>query len=559
MVIFETSQTIMRFPHIPVTVLLFATLLLAGCEKDEPTPQSGLPGENAPKESRCDLTSFRIESSLNGIPSTINFQIDHKALTATGALLKWISKEHPSVMTATFTTSGKTVTINETTQVSGKTTNRFAETLEYRITAEDGTSKTYTVRLVCPQINTELPVIRLLPDKPVTSKDYYVTAGLDMTEPLWNKVWWNSAEDPKIEVRLRGNSTLVPRKKSYRIKFPEKISPLGLDHAEDRNWTLLANDGDKTFMRNLVAFSASGILFNKKEGRHDPSAVLFTPCSQFVNVYLNDDYVGLYQMSDQMQRGEGRIEVEKLTATDTDPAMISGGYVLETGSDTNFFTALKDIAIHCKYPEEEDRSATQFNYIKNFMDDVETVLYGDDFKDTATGWRTCFDEVTAVDYLIITEFTGNPDGYYSIYAYKRRGVDKLFFGPVWDFDRAFDNDLRKPSPRASLMLDIGFNTPNARGGTHWFKRMWEDESFRKTVKDRWNSKKAELLAEALRVLDDEPGKMQYSIDANFTRWKITDQDVRNIKPGPKDYETGITYMKQYVNDRYAALDKLFNN
>ena len=28
----------------------------------------------------------------------------------------------------------------------------------------------------------------------------------------------------------------------------------------------------------------------------------------------------------------------------------------------------------------------------------------------------------------------------SFHCAKRKGIDKLFFGPVWDFDIAFDND-----------------------------------------------------------------------------------------------------------------------
>ena len=44
---------------------------------------------------------------------------------------------------------------------------------------------------------------------------------------------------------------------------------------------------------------------------------------------------------------------------------------------------------------------------------------------------------------MVEEFCGDPDHVWSsFYFTKDRNDDRFYFGPVWDFDLAFDNDFR---------------------------------------------------------------------------------------------------------------------
>ena len=46
-------------------------------------------------------------------------------------------------------------------------------------------------------------------------------------------------------------------------------------------------------------------------------------------------------------------------------------------------------------------------------------------------------------FFLTEEFGGDPDAVWSsCYFYKKRGDDKFYFGPIWDFDLGFDNDQR---------------------------------------------------------------------------------------------------------------------
>ena len=92
-----------------------------------------------------------------------------------------------------------------------------------------------------------------------------------------------------VSIRGRGNSTWNMSKKPYKIKFNQKEKFLGKGYAKAKKWTLLANAGDKTMMRNAIT-SLMGEFTTLK----------FNPAAKFVDLYLNYEYLGTYQISDQV-------------------------------------------------------------------------------------------------------------------------------------------------------------------------------------------------------------------------------------------------------------------
>lgn len=510
-------------------------------------------------QGRCDLLTFGIGRSKNNLANDIVFDFDKEKRTLSAMYLKWIDNAEPAMLVPTFTTNGARVLVDDVPVVSGETKISFAGDVSLVVVAENGDTRTYTVSLNCPQINTELPVLRMQPDREITSKDDYVDTAIKLYSPHTAEGWWDSAADGKIQMRGRGNSTWGLPKKPYRMKFPSKFSPVGLNHAMEKSWVLLANDMDKSLLRDHLGFAISRDLFNKSDGYHDASAVLFTPCSQYVNVYKNDDYLGLYQMSDQMERAKGRIAVDKLEEADgDDPATISGGHILETDIHEGTFYSGRGVKMSHKYPKDDDCTPAQYAYIEKFINEAEAVLYGGNFKDPVNGWRRYFDEKTLADFIIVKELCGDMDGYTSTYFYKRRGVDKLFFGPVWDVDKGWDNEKRLPhsDPLTSLMIYAGFYMPDSVD-PDWFHRFWADETFRAFVAARWARKKAQLLATVTKELDEMPVRMAKAIAANFEVWPFYYQYSSEAKMPAKTYPLEIERIRTLTGSRAALLDKLF--
>ena len=131
--------------------------------------------------------------------------------------------------------------------------------------------------------------------KEVTSKqkeDYLdCTIKVEADTAAWNF-------EGRGRIRGRGNSTWewYP-KKPYRIKLDKKASLLGLD--EDKDWVLLANYRDPTHLMNTFVFEMGAGL-----------GMPFTNHSRYVEVTINGDYKGLYQLTEQVEQGKNRVNID---------------------------------------------------------------------------------------------------------------------------------------------------------------------------------------------------------------------------------------------------------
>ncbi len=516
------------------------------------------------KASTNSLTALVLKAAPNSLSQDLVFSYDEATKTFSAKYLKWIDKTQPEMLIPEFVTDGETVLVNGQPVVPGQTAISFADDFDLVVKAENGDENTYRVSFNCPQINTELPVIRIhIPVSSITDKKTYRKTKFDIYRPGSDEGRW-TASDAEIEIRGRGNSTWGLPKKPYRIKFPEKFSPIGLNHAKAKSWVLLAHDMDKSLLRNHLGFELSRILFSSSEKYHDEAALDFTPCSQMVNVYSGDNYHGVYQMSDQMEVAKGRIDLDKLVAADgSDPVKITGGHLIETNihHDEPYpvsFTSSKGIYMDHKYPKDDDMDISQYKYIEDFIRKAEAALYSSNFTDPVNGWRKWFDEKTLADFIIVKEFAGDMDGYTSTYFYKRRGVDKIFFGPVWDLDKGWNNDKRTPhgNTLTQLMIYGGFYMPPYIN-PDWFHRFWQDAEFRKFVGRRWASKKEQLKSKVLSELDEKPKLMRKAIAANFSVWDFYYQYSDEANMPARTYELEIQRMRDLTVQRAALLDAKF--
>lgn len=521
-------------------------------------------------EISAQITSFKLEKANNAaLPNDLTFDIDHKTKTITAAITKWITAAEPDKFIPTFDlTEGAEASVAGAAQESGVTSLSFKDEVVYTLKSPvDGKQTEYKVRLLCPQINATLPVMRFsVKLSEINSKEDYRKSKLEIigngiTEGLW------SYDKEEVEIRLRGNSTMGLPKKPFRVKFPEKVSPLGLNHATEKNWVLLANDADKTLLRNAVAFAVSRTLLQNESpaGYHHKKAILFTAATQHVDVYVGDEYQGVYHLTDQVQRNPGRVDLKKPASESSDPN-ISGGYLMEldgfASGEFSWFRTGKGMEITLKHPDMEDeytdknaaKQDPRYKYISQYVQDAENALFSSGYQDATNGWRKYFDQSTVIDYYLISEFCGNSDAWWSTYMYKLRDGDspKLFFGPVWDFDIAFDNDNRINNAVNTLMLNMG-HAPRT-----WVARFFTDPTLQSAVKARWNQMKDRMRSNALAVVEEDAAKISVSREANFRVWDITRQNLGHGKPGPATYEEGITHLKNYINNRYTYLDGVFN-
>ena len=118
-------------------------------------------------------------------------------------------------------------------------------------------------------------------------------------------------------LRERGNASRSFPKKPYRIKFDKKQNVLDAP-AKAKKWTLINNYGDKTLMRNLLAFELS-----KRMGMH------YTPYGRAVDVLMNGEYKGCYQLCDQVEINNKRVNIIEMSPDDNEGEALTGGYLIE--------------------------------------------------------------------------------------------------------------------------------------------------------------------------------------------------------------------------------------
>lgn len=390
---------------------------------------------------------------------------------------------------------------------------------------------------------TNLPALYIFTENgaPITSKENYIKGSIYFVDENDEVTFYDD-----LNIRGRGNSTWNLRKKPYRLKFESKKEFLGEDYAKAKSWTLLANAADKTLMRNAVTSLVGEFL-----------GLPFNPATKFVDVTLNGEYLGNYQISDQVEVRGKRVDVTEQDYPLPDGADITGGYLLEVDGweDGNcFVTSQVAVPIRIHYPDEDEIVDRQNRYIIDYINNFERILMGENFDDPENGYRALVDSATLAAWYIATEVSANIDGFYSTYFYKEQGDPLLYWGPLWDYDIAYANDVRKGDTTNELMSDIGYGQARI-----WINRMWEDPWFSKLITRRWNEICDNGFEDFLMArIDSINDLIQESQELNYKKWGI---DVRmyNERVLYSSYSQYVTDLKNFIHNHNAFLGNAFAN
>ena len=360
----------------------------------------------------------------------------------------------------------------------------------------------------------------------------------------------DTAHYDSVQIRGRGNTTWTLPKKPYRIKFPHKTRLLGSREAKAKDWVLLANAGDKLLLRNALATCVGEFM-----------QMPFNPCFQFVDLYLNGNYDGNYQLTDQMEVHKGRIEIARQDTIVTDPTTdISGGYFLEpegnTASDGLYFMSKQGCHIRVHDPKPDVINTKQLNYIKAYINKFETALYGDDFTHEKRGYRQYTDTTSLIDWYLVQEISANPDGFWCSYIYKDRASEILHFGPIWDFDICWNNCSRMGDVTQRLAIQFGYGSNYTIKG--WYTRMWADPWFKHAVYNRFEQLRDQGLDERMLCFVDSMAEViRPSRIENYKRWSISSKVYDEVYLF-NTYDEYVANIKSFItaHNRYLSSEFL---
>lgn len=350
--------------------------------------------------------------------------------------------------------------------------------------------------------------------------------------------------------RLRGNASMTFDKKPYRIKFDKKQNVLDAP-AKAKKWTLIANYGDKTLMRNIIGFELS-----RRFGQS------YTPYIQPVDVFVNGEYKGCYQLCDQVEVGKGRVEIEEMTPEDISGDNLTGGYFIEVDAyadqEKSWFKSKNGNPVTIKSPDEDEIKLAQSTYIKAHFNKLETALFGNDFEDETLGYRQYLDLESFLNHFLIGELNGNTDTYWSLNMYKKRGDDKFYTGPIWDLDLAFENDNRT-YPINNLSDWIYATKGSIAGNFRKFvsRIVKDDKKAVALMRELWaDARRNKKIYESslMDFIDQTAETLSLSQDLNFKRWNIMNSYVHQNPKVWGGYDKEVENVKNYLKQRLIKMD-----
>lgn len=395
---------------------------------------------------------------------------------------------------------------------------------------------------------TNLPTVYIHTEnaEDVVIKTKYLKGMVSVISEGGTKIYTDS-----LDIKGRGNYSWTFPKKPYRMKLYNKTNLLDLP-SKAKNWTLISNYGDKTLVRNLLAFDLSK--------RFD---MAYTPAGVLVDVFLNGEYKGCYQLCDKIEVEQGRVEIEEMKKKDIELPNLSGGYLIELDryapdEDSWFTSAIKNVPVTIQYPKDDKIVPEQSNYIKGHFDKFEAALFADNYTDPVEGYRKYLDVPTFIRHFLIGEISGNTDTYWSVYMYKKRSDDRFYVGPVWDFDIAYENDYRT-YPISDNPDWISTTTGSAATGVRdLLNSLLTDSSFTKEVRDIYAEyRDSKVLSEKslLKVLDDYAIEAEEAQKLNFARWDIMNTIVHGNPAIFGSYEAEVGNVRDYITNRIKWMDK----
>ena len=328
-----------------------------------------------------------------------------------------------------------------------------------------------------------------------------------------------------LTVRGRGNSSFKMPKYGMKLEFDDKVSLFGMP--KNRDWALIANYGDKTHLRNYMMTRLSEWL-----------GARWTPKMQFVEVYLNRKYMGLYLLSETVKVAKERVDIAENDTTFLVEKEDTKKY------DPPYVITNRGYIYHIKSPKNPDEKTTQL--LLSHLNELENVVWNFErwTPEEIQEWISMED---FLPFYWIQEFSKNEDGNYarSVYFTWEKG-GPIRFGPLWDFDLAFGNASREKNKPATDFYIRYYRLYNSIFRSDWVETV---------AKAYWQERREKFrpLADSVSLYE---AMIRKAVKNEYRRWPIISNTENWALKDPYDsYEEGVEVMIQWMRERFDWIDK----
>lgn len=428
---------------------------------------------------------------------------------------------------------GGKVNINGTDIVDGDYLDKFETNQEYSIVLYSPKNK------ITEQANIQFLVSANLPAVYITTKSgsmEYINSEKGNKESGFITITSENGKevysDKMDKLGGRGNTSWEVPKKSYSLETHSNVGLLGMKDA--KKWILIANFYDGAIIRNKIGFQLA-----------DRTGLLYTPDSRFIDLYINEQYWGLYQLTERIEVNGNRIA-------------INDGYLMEVDyperaiyeKNVIYLENGQPIVIH----NPKKITESQYLFLDSWYEEMLAALYAEDYvnPDTGKGIFEYLDKESFARMYLIEEIFEDLDmGVTSHYMYKGKEDESLLYdGPVWDLDNTMGRgfDLRNE------FFAIN-NSLTSNQISRWYARLCGNEEFSQAVFTEWEKRVRPALSE---IVDTEIDELIMTLGPSINMDKLCWPGKRSIFMPEASLETNVLFLESYLQERLEFLDTSFS-
>jgi hypothetical protein len=357
----------------------------------------------------------------------------------------------------------------------------------------------------------------------------------------------------KIGIEIRGTSSQLYDKKGYAIETRNaddsnnNVELLGMPIEND--WVLHGPYSDKSLLRNVLTYHLGNLTEQ------------YAPRTRFCEVFINEEYQGIYVLTESIKQDKNRVDIAKLTEDENSGDDLTGGYIIKVDRNPNnipgkgWYSTFPDYKYFAYVePKANDITDTQRTYIQQYMYFFELAMNKPDYQET---FKNYIDLESWVDYFLVTEISKHIDAYkLSFYMYKDKASKggKLHMGPLWDINLGYGNFDFECSPNPQ---GWAYEFPLC-GSWHpfWARKIADIPNLQHLTNCRWQELRAGPFQtdSLLLYIDEQVSYLGESVNRNFERWPTLGTYVWPNNFIGQTYEEELNFLKNWLLDRLEWMD-----
>ncbi len=348
------------------------------------------------------------------------------------------------------------------------------------------------------------------------------------TEKKACKISYTTTSDNLVfsaKIKRRGGISSKYHKGSFTFKMEKNWPLAGLPSEND--WVLNAAYVDKTFMRHKLAYD----LYREMSPNNIASKVAF------VELYINNKYTGLYQLTERIDSKRLHLDkTDKTAAYYKGPPLFRKDQLSYVQDSLNYY--------HQKFPKIERLDKT------SELDSLRSFLFNSSDSNFVNEINQHFDLDNIIDWHLILLLSNNSDGILkNFYLYKQNKTTPHKIA-IWDYDHSFgrDGDYEYNMMQRNIRMEINI----------LFCRLMllDVENYRARLKQRWSYLRENDIFSKKNIqnhIDSIDQQISGYIAKNQAIWPIDSKWYSDAN----NYKEEVEIIEQFIKIRLDYLDSYF--